>query len=125
MAGLTLDSGALIATEKSNRRVWGFLKQAHQIDAKVTVPAVVLAQVWRGNNAVLARLLKGCDIESLDETKAKAVGRLLAKSGTNDIVDAAVVFGAAKRGDAVVTSDPGDLLALSEAVCVRLEILQV
>lgn len=50
-AGLTLDSGALIAAEKSSRRVWQLLKAASERGAAVTVPAVVLAQVWRGIRA--------------------------------------------------------------------------
>ena len=125
MAGLTLDSGALIAAERRNRRVWAFLNRAHQLDARVTVPSVVLAQAWRGNDPLIARLLKGCEIEVFGEARAKAVGNLLAKSGTSDIVDATVVLGAAKRGDTVVTSDPTDLLALAEATHTRLEILRV
>ena len=48
----------------------------------------------------------------LDTGYAKAVGALLAKTGTSDIADAHVVVCAQRAGYAVVTSDPFDLLRL-------------
>jgi hypothetical protein len=85
-------------------------------NTRVTVPAAVVAQTWRGNSPVIARLLSVCDVEVLDESAAKRVGALLARRrGVSDVVDAAVVVGAARRGDAIVTSDPGDLRGLLEA----------
>jgi predicted nucleic acid-binding protein len=47
---------------------------------------------------------------------ATNVGRLLAASGTSDIVDAHVVICARRTGQQVVTSDPGDLRLLDPAV---------
>jgi hypothetical protein len=43
--GLTLDSGALIAAEKRDRRFMRIWKEALARAAVVTVPAVVLGQV--------------------------------------------------------------------------------
>ena len=42
-----------------------------------TIPAVALAEVWRGDakDARVARLLKACSIEALDERLARAAGR--------------------------------------------------
>jgi hypothetical protein len=37
-------------------------------------------------------------------------------AGTSDVVDAAVVVGAAARGDITVTSDPADLSQIADAL---------
>ncbi|HEY6478358.1 MAG TPA: twitching motility protein PilT [Polyangia bacterium] len=108
-AGLTLDSGALIAAEKGNRRFWALWKEALDRGVTVTVPAAVVAQVWRGNAVVVARVLLGCEVEDLTEERAKRVGRLLAASRTADVVDASVVAGGVARRDAIVTSDRRDI----------------
>jgi predicted nucleic acid-binding protein len=111
--GLTLDSGALIAHEKGNRFMAAVLKRALTRNAILTVPAPVLAQVWRGNSARIAMLLKACIIETFDELAARQTGRLLGESRTSDVVDGAVVVSALKRQDSVVTSDPGDIERLA------------
>ena len=108
-SGLTLDSGALIAAEKGERKFWALWKEALERGAPVTVPTVVVAQVWRGTSPVVARILKGCEVEVLSEDRAKQAGRLLAASRGADVMDAAVVVGAAKRQDAIVTSDVDDI----------------
>ena len=123
--GLTLDAGALIAAEKRDRSFFALWKEALDRRARITLPSAVLAQVWRGNSPVIARLLPSCSIEGLDEGTAKRVGALLAKAGRSDVIDAAVVAGAASRGDAVVTSDPDDIRALVAATGVRLRILEI
>ena len=125
MAGLTLDSGALIAAEKDDWRVWGLLRKAFQKEARVTVPAVVLAQVWRTNHPHLAQALRGCVVEPFDEHRARIVGRLLAASRTSDIVDAVVVVGAARRGDTIVTSDPDDIAHLASAAGAPLRLIRI
>ena len=58
-----------------------------------TVPAPVVAQSWRGGSrqALLSRLLAGCDIEPLDDGHPRSVGSLAARAATGDIVDACVV----------------------------------
>jgi len=53
------------------------------------------------------------DLGRVDATNA---GRLLAASGTSDIVDAHVVICARHKGQQVVTFDPGDLRILDPAV---------
>lgn len=79
--------------------------------------------MWRGNSPAIARILNACEIEILDEVRAKRIGALLAKSKTSDVVDAAVVLGASERGDAIVTSDPEDIERLIAANGVRLSVL--
>ena len=114
-AGLTLDAGALIAAEKGERVIWRYFKEAVGRGARVTVPAPALEQAWRGNSPQVARLLAGCDVEVLDEVRAKRTGELLAKARRSDVVDAMVVLGAVARGDAILTSDPDDIRGLVAA----------
>jgi hypothetical protein len=89
-----------------------------------TVPAPVVAQSWRGGSrqALLARLLAGCDVEALDDGQARFVGSLAALAASTDIVDVCVVEGALRRRDLVVSSDEDDLLAIPSAVSRRLEV---
>ena len=62
-----------------------------------------------GHSPVIARMLQGCTVEAFSEETGMRVGELLAASRTSDVVDAAVVLGAAARGDRIVTSDPEDI----------------
>ena len=79
------------------------------------VPAPVVWQVWRDGSrqARLARLLRGCVVEPVDEALARSAGELLGRAHTADGVDAVVVLSAARRGGIVYTSDPGDLTRLA------------
>jgi len=124
-AGLTLDAGALIAADKGDRAVWRYCKEAAARGAPVTVPAPALAQAWRGNSPLVARLLAGCEVEVLDEPSAKRAGELLARRGTSDVVDAVVVVGAVARGDAILTSDPDDIGSLVGAARSKIRVLRL
>ena len=122
--GITYDTGALLAADRGERRMWA-RHQALLVRREVpTVPAPVVAQSWRGSNrqVLLARLLAGCDVEALDDDRARSTGALAARAATTDIVDACVVDGALRRRDLVVSSDEGDLRAIAVAVGARLEI---
>ena len=122
--GITYDSGALIAADRAERRVWARHRALLALREVPTVPAPVVAQSWRGGGrrALLARLLAGCDVEALDDGQARAVGSLAARAATTDIVDVCVMEGAIRRHDLVVSSDPDDLQAIAAAVNRRLEI---
>ncbi len=122
--GLTYDAGGLVAAERNDRRLWTIHKAALLRRDQITVPAVVLAQVWRdgARQARLGQLLAGCEVEVFGREMARAVSRLLTASGTSDLVDAAVVIAAARRGDLVVTSDPHDLTALAKTLGVPLRL---
>ena len=122
--GITYDTGALIAADRAERRVWARHRALLALREVPTVPAPVLAQSWRGGSrqALLARLLAGCDVEALDDSQARAVGSLAARAATTDIVDVCVVEGAIRRRDLVVSSDLDDLQAIAAAVNRRLEI---
>jgi predicted nucleic acid-binding protein len=111
---LTLDAGVLIGLDRHEPRAWLALVAAVERGSPPTVPAVVLAQAWRsGRQANLARALDQCRVEPVDERLAKAAGVLCGRTGTADVVDAIVVASAARRGDAVVTTDPDDITALA------------
>jgi len=121
--GITYDTGALIAAERAERRMWARHRALLALREVPTVPAPVVAQSWRGGRqALLARLLAGCDVEALDHGQARSVGSLAGRVATTDIVDVCVVEGAIRRHDLVVSSDPDDLQAIAAAVNRRLEI---
>jgi len=114
--GLTLDAGALIGLERNDRRMWALLNAALRGPSRpVTVPALALAQVWRGDGPpTLARALRGCAVDPLTAEAARRAGTLCGRTGTADVVDAAVIVSAAARGDLVITSDPDDLTRLAD-----------
>ena len=124
LMGVTYDSGALIAADKGERRMWA-RHRALLVHREVpTAPAAVVAQSWRGSGrqAQLARLLAGCYVEGLHDARARSAGSLAAEAATTDVVDACVVDGALRRGDLVVSSDHDDLRRIADAVGRRLEI---
>lgn len=120
MAGITLDAGALIALDRNERRVLVLLSRAVETKGRVTIPAGALAQAIRQpeRQVRLARLVRQptTDVVPLDRFDATRVGRLLAASGTSDVIDAHVVICARRRQQQVVTSDPDDLRRLDPAL---------
>lgn len=122
--GVTYDTGSLVAADRGERRMWARHRALLLARTTPTVPAPVVAQAWRGGRrqANLARLLRGCDVEVLNDDRAREVGALTAKAGTTDVVDACVVEGALRRHDLVISSDPQDLKALASAVNRHLEV---
>jgi hypothetical protein len=59
MSGLTLDTGALIAFDRNDRRVVALIARAVTHGLSLAVPAGVVGQVWRDGRrqARLSRLL--------------------------------------------------------------------
>jgi predicted nucleic acid-binding protein len=127
MSGLTYDSGALIAAERNERRMWLLHQRALMRGVRPVVPAGVLAEVYRSARQVnLNRLLRGCQVEPLDERSARATGVLLARCASEPgAVDASVAEGALRRGDAVVTGNAGHLLALAGGAGKKLAVITV
>ncbi len=118
MAGVTYDTGALVAAERNDRRMWSLHAGFVEEEAIPVVPAPVLAEAWRGGarQARLAQLLAHCVVEPLSEEQARAVGTIAGRSRHGDVVDVTVVEGAIRRGDGVVTSDPDDIRQVANAV---------
>ena len=118
--GVTLDAGALIALDRDDRHVIALLARAQETSARVTIPATALAQAVRNpaRQARLARLVRqpSTDVVALGRVDATRVGRILAASGTADVVAAHVVLCARRAGQAVATSDPDDLHRLDPSL---------
>ena len=127
MKGLTYDSGALIAAERSERKMWALHKRALDRGVRPSVPAAALTEVYRSARQVnLSRTLAGCRIDPLEETTAKAAGELLGKCAVNPgTVDASVAEGALRRGDAVVSGNADHLRALADGVSRKLDVIAV
>jgi predicted nucleic acid-binding protein len=109
--GITLDTGALIALERGQKRMREVVKNAVNRGALVTVPAVVLIEWWRGGAGRQRDMLSQMYVEPTTELVAKAAGEALAALSAT-AVDAAVMASAALRGDLVYTSDLEDLQRL-------------
>jgi predicted nucleic acid-binding protein len=111
--GITFDAGGLIALDRNDRRVLTLIARAAERGMRITIPATALAQAIRNpaRQARLSRLIRqaGTDLIPLNGPDATAVGLLLARTGTADIVDAHVAICAQRAGQAVVTSDADDL----------------
>ena len=124
MNGVTYDTGALIAADRNDRRMWTLQAGFLALEVSPTVPAPVLAEAWRGGarQASVARPLALCTTESLTEEQAKSVGTLAARARHDDIVDVTVVEGAIRRQDAVVTSNPAHIRMIADAIRSRLTI---
>ena len=112
-AGVTLDTGALIALERGKSIMSVRLKRAVAKGIRVTVPAVVLIEWWReGFGRRYQDLLAPMRVEPTTERIAKVAGAALTQLHGVSVVDAAVMASAALRGDIVWTSDLEDLSRL-------------
>ncbi len=116
MARLILDTGALIAADRGDRRLLAAVKAKAVIGDHAVTAAGSVAQAWRAGprQARLAMLLSETSTAPLDEKHARRCGALLARTGGNDIVDASVAL-LARSGDCVLTSDLHDIAELIEA----------
>lgn len=125
MAGLTLDTGTLIALERRERRAWSFITEARNRKARITVLAGCLAQAWREGTVMIARLLKTCLVEPMTDARARQIGVLLGRASTSDVVDASVVLCASERRDVILTSDTKDIEHLVAVAGVKLKIIHI
>lgn len=125
MRCLVLDSEALsaLAGRRSprQREVRAALTVAHRLGRAAIVPALVLAELYRGPgrsslvDACISRDV-GFSIRSTDRAFARLVGGVLASAGVGSelIVDAHVVAAAVELGGGVLlTGDPKDLARLA------------
>ena len=118
-AGITLDTGALIALDRGEKRMIALLQQALAQGYVFRVPSGVLGQAWRDGRlqVTLARFLRSEEVEivPLDAQLARSCGELCGATNTSDIVDASVVILAKAGRDPIITSDPHDLRRLDPA----------
>ena len=112
-AQMTLDTGALIALDRGNKRMIALLQQALAQGRPLRVPSGVLAHAWRNGRTqvTLARFIRSTEVEviPLDDHLARSCGELCGATKTSDVIDASVVIVARQQRDPIVTSDPDDL----------------
>jgi predicted nucleic acid-binding protein len=112
MAGLTLDTGALIALERRRHRMRTVFWQAVRDRHRMTIPAPVIAEWWRARTDLVEMILAAVDVEPMDAALGKTAGKAIAAVRGATATDAVVMASAARRGDIVYTSDLGDLSRL-------------
>jgi predicted nucleic acid-binding protein len=112
VTGITLDTGALIAMERRHARALTVLRGARADALRITIPAAVVAEWWRGRFDVREMILAASHVEPMDESLARAAGEALAAVRGATTVDAIVMASAARRGDVVYTGDIEDLTRL-------------
>jgi hypothetical protein len=125
--GLLYDSGALIAADRDDRRIWAIHTRALQRGVRPIVPAGCLVEAWHGTRqANLARLLDGCEVEPLDELRGKRSGAMrVGVLGSVSAVDATVVEAGIRRGAAIVTSDRTDIASLAAGANRRVSVIDI
>ena len=118
---VVLDAGALSALASArarrNREVRAALRAAERLDREVVVPAVILAELYRGpryNQVVDACLSRetGIRVRDTDRSLVRLVGGVLAAAHRSSahLADAHVVAVAVELGGGLVlTSDRADL----------------
>jgi hypothetical protein len=124
---IVLDAGALMAVERGDRDLMAIIKAEHLADRAPITHGGVVGQVWRGGRGrqvLLARLLPGLDIQSLDDDLGRRAGVLLGRAKQSDVVDAALVLLAHDR-DEIYTSDPGDLRALARSAGTYVDLIPI
>lgn len=126
MAALVLDTGALIALERGDRRTAALLEEAALDGVEVVTSSACAAQAWRDpvRQARLSRTIDGCLERPLDPAQARLCGLALARSRTSDVPDAALCV-AVHDGDTVLTSDPSDITLILDAIGTRARVRQV
>ena len=125
MTAFVLDAGALIAVDRGDRTLLSRLRAATLEGAVLRTNALAIAQAWRsddGRHARLSQLLRGSVVVPIGEDEGRAIGRLLGRAGTADVVDASVVL-LCRHDDVLVTSYVDDLRVISDARGVRVTIL--
>jgi predicted nucleic acid-binding protein len=108
---ITFDTGAI---ERRDRSMLAFMMAASEAGARITVPAPVVSEWWRGQRGPVARILDAVHIEPLSAPLAKLVGEALGVVRGASLVDTVVVASAARRGDLVLTMDVADLTRIRD-----------
>jgi predicted nucleic acid-binding protein len=116
MSTVVYDAAVLVAADRNERRAWAEHKARLEFGIIPVVPAPVVAQVSRSpQQAQFRRFLAGCAVVPLGQSEAHEAGRLLARTGTSDVVDAVVVTTAIRQQAIILTSDPDDIERLVRA----------
>lgn len=113
---MILDAGFLVSIDRGARDAKGFLVASLRQNTPLSTTHPVVAQVWRDGSrqARLSKLLGAVEIYPLDE--GAAVGAILARSGTSDVVDAHLIAVAVQRSEPILTGDVEDLEILASSL---------
>jgi predicted nucleic acid-binding protein len=117
MKSLTLDTGALIALERADKRMRTLARTARLSGIVLIVPAPVISEWWRGNRRgrhLQAAILEAVHVEPTTAKLAKLAGEAIEATPGATPIDALVMASAAQREDLVYTSDFDDLQRLRD-----------
>jgi hypothetical protein len=111
-----LDAGFLVSVDRGERAAQEFLHAALGRQTPLNTTHSVVAQVWRNGarQARLARFLATITVHPLAD--GRAVGAILARSGTADVVDAHLVALAVETSEPILTGDVGDIESLVDSL---------
>lgn len=112
---MILDAGPLVALDRGESAARSFLAASVRANEALHTTAPVLAQVWRdgARQARLARIARSVSVHPFAADDYTAVGHLLRRSGTGDVVDAHLAVLAARVGHSILTADVADFIALT------------
>ena len=111
MLTITLDTGAMIALERNEKRMRQLLVDVQHRRVLLALPTAALVEWWRAEARQQRILDTGIEIVPLSMRIAKNAGEAI-KVVKATPIDAIVMATAALRGDFVFTSDLKDLEAL-------------
>jgi hypothetical protein len=124
---IVLDAGAFVAVERGDRDMIAIIKRERLEERAPVTHGGVIGQVWRGGRgrqANVARLLRGVDINPIDDDLGRLIGVLLGRARNDDVIDAAVVL-ISHDGDEIYTSDTADLRHLAETAGKNIELIAI
>lgn len=107
--GITFDTGVLVALERRKQAAWDTYRRAHERKVRITVPAPVIGEWWRGRTDLREAIRASVHVEPLTDAIARLAGEALAKVKRATAIDAFVMSSAALRGDVVYTDDFEDM----------------
>jgi predicted nucleic acid-binding protein len=113
VTGVTFDTGALIGLERRTERMKAVLARIAARQLPITIPAVVVAEWYRGQRDWRRMLALAKWVQPTSEALARMAGAALKATGGSNAIDAIVMASAAQRGDVVYTSDIPDLQVLA------------
>jgi predicted nucleic acid-binding protein len=107
----TFDTGMMIALERRKRRATDAFRAIIRRGYLPVVPAVVLAEWWRGRTDIREEILAAVIVEGMPPVLCRAAGEALAAVRGATLADTVVMASAALRGGGVVYTS--DVAALS------------
>lgn len=113
---MLLDAGVLIAIDRGDASARALLAALARSGRTPHTTHPVLAQVWRdgARQGRLARFVRAAVVHPFDD--GAAIGAILARSGTSDVVDAHLVAVGVTHGLDILTGDVDDIGRIVSAV---------